>query len=165
METARNWRVRDTIWTDGSRLDSGGVGAACVWLRHGSWTGKRFYLGTNKEVSDAEIFAIYQVVKTFEESQESGRGTQSSQTHSRQSGEPLRMTQDQDSSGPGPSLRSAHGLSPEATRSDSCGFRLTRGRPGMSLPIAWIRKRQRAPLTVFGTTSVSRPVFCTSPKG
>ena len=61
---------------------------------------------------------------------------QPSQTHSRQSVEPLRMAQDQDSSGPVPSLRPAHGSSPEATRSDSCGSQLTRRWPGMSLLMA-----------------------------
>ena len=33
LETARNWWSRDTIWTDGSRFDSGEVGATCVWRR------------------------------------------------------------------------------------------------------------------------------------
>ena len=58
METARNWRMQGTIWTDGSRLDSGKVGAACVWKTREGWTGKRFHLGDNKEVFDAEVFAI-----------------------------------------------------------------------------------------------------------
>lgn len=31
LENARNARTGGTIWTDGSRLDSGRVGAACVW--------------------------------------------------------------------------------------------------------------------------------------
>ena len=53
---------------DGSRFDTGGVGAACTWKREdGSWTGRRFHLGTNKEVFDAEGFAIFQVLKIFEE--------------------------------------------------------------------------------------------------
>ena len=50
LETARSWRSRDAIWTDGSRFDSGEVGAACVWKRGESWTGGRFHLGNNKEV-------------------------------------------------------------------------------------------------------------------
>ena len=59
LVTAREWRHRDTIWTDGPRLESGEVGAACVWQSPGGWTGRRFHLGTNKEVFDAEVFAIY----------------------------------------------------------------------------------------------------------
>ena len=31
LATANEWRRRDTIWTDGSRLSSGEVGAARVW--------------------------------------------------------------------------------------------------------------------------------------
>ena len=30
LQTASEWRRRDTIWTDGSRIKSGEVGAACV---------------------------------------------------------------------------------------------------------------------------------------
>ena len=30
LDTAAAWNRRDTIWTDGSRLDDGRVGAACV---------------------------------------------------------------------------------------------------------------------------------------
>ena len=35
------------------------VGAAYVWSTPGGWTGRRYHLGTNKEVLDAETFAIY----------------------------------------------------------------------------------------------------------
>ena len=37
-----------------------------------SWTGRRFHLG-NKEVSDAETFAIYQVLRVLDLRQETGR--------------------------------------------------------------------------------------------
>ena len=72
LETVRSWRVRDTIWTDGSRLDSGRVGAACAWQIREGWTGRRFHLGDNKEVFDAEVFAIYQALRIFEARQQSG---------------------------------------------------------------------------------------------
>jgi ribonuclease HI len=74
LETARLWRASDTIWTDGSRFDNGRVGAACVWQTPGpgGWRGRRFFLGTNKEVFDAETFAIYQALRVFEERSESG---------------------------------------------------------------------------------------------
>ena len=58
LETAQCWRARGIIWTDGSRLDSGAVGAACTWQSSEGWEGRRFHLGNNKEVFDAEVFAI-----------------------------------------------------------------------------------------------------------
>jgi len=72
LEAAQNWRVRGTIWTDGSRLDSGKVGAACAWQTREGWTGKCYHLGDNKEVFDAEVFAIYQALKILERLQQSG---------------------------------------------------------------------------------------------
>ena len=72
LGTARSWRTRDTIWTDGSRFGSGKVGAACAWWTREGWTNRRFHLD-NKEVFDAEIFAIYQALGVFRARQESGR--------------------------------------------------------------------------------------------
>ena len=72
-ETAQNWRRTGTVWTDGSRLDSGAVGAACAWQTEEGWTGRRFHLGTNKEVFDAEVYAIYQALRVFEERGQTGR--------------------------------------------------------------------------------------------
>ena len=69
LETAKSWRSRDTTWTDGSRLDNGEVGAACVWKRGEGWTGRRFHLGNYKEVFDAEVFAIYQTLKVCDNDQ------------------------------------------------------------------------------------------------
>ena len=66
---ARKWsRPSTTIWTDGSRLDSGRIEAACAWQNQdGEWTGRCFHLGNNKEVFDAEAYAIYRALKIFEE--------------------------------------------------------------------------------------------------
>ena len=58
FEQARNGRAQGTIWTDGSRLEDDRVGAACSWQTASGWTGKRFFLGSDKEVFDAEFFAI-----------------------------------------------------------------------------------------------------------
>lgn len=55
----KEWRRQDTIWTDGSRLDNGEVGAACVWQSPSGRTSHRFHLDTNKEGFDTEVFAIY----------------------------------------------------------------------------------------------------------
>jgi ribonuclease HI len=46
------------IWTDGSRDQHGNVGAAIVWQEHNEWTGLKYRLGRNKEVFDAELYAI-----------------------------------------------------------------------------------------------------------
>ena len=70
--TAEGWRRPDTVWRDGSRQEDGGVGATCVWKGREGWTGRRFHLGTNKEVLDAEDFAIYQALQTIERREERG---------------------------------------------------------------------------------------------
>ena len=57
----------------GSRLDSGVVGAACAWQTEEGWIGRRFHLGTNKEIFDAEVYAIYQALRVFEERGQAGR--------------------------------------------------------------------------------------------
>ena len=62
-----------TIWTDGSRLEHGQVGAAAVWWEEGRWRGSGTFLGTNKEVFDAEVFAILQVIKLLNARGEYGR--------------------------------------------------------------------------------------------
>ena len=72
LQTAGEWRQRDTLWTDGSRIEGGQVGAACVWQSPGGLSGCHFYLGTNKEVFDAETFAIYQALRVVDRRQESG---------------------------------------------------------------------------------------------
>jgi ribonuclease HI len=48
------------IWTDGSRDDLGNVGAAVAWNEVDEWTVLKYRLGRNKEVFDAELFAILQ---------------------------------------------------------------------------------------------------------
>ena len=53
MDTAGSCSRKDTIWTDGSRLECGKMGAACIWKTTGEWAGLYFYLGDNKEVFDA----------------------------------------------------------------------------------------------------------------
>ena len=37
-----------------SRPDNGRVEVACIWRTPGGWTGRRFHLGTKKEVFGAE---------------------------------------------------------------------------------------------------------------
>ena len=66
LEQARSERAAGTIWTDGTRLEGGGVGAACSWQTRDEWKGRRSILGSKKEVFDAELFAIYQAMKVLE---------------------------------------------------------------------------------------------------
>ena len=47
------------------------MGAACVWQTPVGWTGRRFHLGTNKEVFNAESYAIYQALRILDQRQES----------------------------------------------------------------------------------------------
>ena len=44
FQTASEWNRWDTVWTDGSRQDSGRAGAACVWRTQegGVWTGRHY---------------------------------------------------------------------------------------------------------------------------
>ena len=90
---ARDWKdTKNSIRTDGSRLENGKVGAAAVWWaaervepprigpvtgrtytpgrRETIWMGMWCHLGMNKEVFDAELYALYQAVKIFNERNE-----------------------------------------------------------------------------------------------
>ena len=73
LQRAKGWRGSDTVRTDGSRQETGEVGAACVWETPGGWTGCSYHLGNNKEVFDAEVFAIYRALSVIEQRQEWGR--------------------------------------------------------------------------------------------
>ena len=67
LEVAQEWADQErTVWSDGSRLESGEVGAAVAWWKEGGWGGQGICLGKNKEVFDAEVFAILQAVKTLD---------------------------------------------------------------------------------------------------
>ena len=68
LRAAREWSEEDqknTVWTDGSRLESGAVGAAVAFREGCSWKREGTYLGKNKEVFDAEVFAIGQALRVF----------------------------------------------------------------------------------------------------
>ena len=49
------------------------MGAAVVWQLPSGWVGRRCHLGNNKEVFDAEVFAIYRALRIINRRQESGR--------------------------------------------------------------------------------------------
>ena len=50
------------LWSDGSKLETGGVGAGIAWKRAGIWQVKGHPLGTTKEVFDAELYGIKQAL-------------------------------------------------------------------------------------------------------
>ena len=67
LRTAMEWHDRGrTIWTDGSGLEHGRVGAAIAFWdeERGEWFRRGFLLGDNKEVFDAEVFALLRAVKS-----------------------------------------------------------------------------------------------------
>ena len=71
---AREWQDRFcTVWTDGPRLESGGVGAAVAFWEEGKWTRKGTYLGKNKEAYDVEVFSILRAIRLLNERDESRR--------------------------------------------------------------------------------------------
>ena len=55
---SRNAALELAIWTDGSKLDTGGVGAGITWKRDNIWRQKGYSLGSTKEVFDAELHGI-----------------------------------------------------------------------------------------------------------
>ena len=76
LKTAKEWpetSQKDTIWTDGSRLEDKRVGAAVAFKGDGGWRQRKIYLGRNKEVFDAEIFAIGRALEVLNEREEEGR--------------------------------------------------------------------------------------------
>ena len=74
LKTAKEWKdLSGTVWTDGSRLEDGKVGAAVAWHSEGGWTGQGTFLGTNKEVFDVEVYAILRAVRLFNERGEEGQ--------------------------------------------------------------------------------------------
>ena len=73
LRAAEEWQDRScTVWTDGSRLESGPVGATEAFWKSRRWVRRGTYLG-RKEVFSAEVFAILRAVRLLNERGESGR--------------------------------------------------------------------------------------------
>ena len=64
---------RDTVWTDGSRLEDKRVGGAVAFKEGNGWSQRGVYLGRNKEVFDAEVFAIRLALQVLDERAERDR--------------------------------------------------------------------------------------------
>ena len=74
LRAAKEWNRPDTVWTDGPRQEDGAVAAACVWRSpEGGWTGRRVQQDKNKEVFDAEVFAVWQALRALERRNERDR--------------------------------------------------------------------------------------------
>lgn len=60
IQEAKKNRDGIVLWTDGSRLDFGKVGAAVVWFDKwlDKWQEKRRFLGEHKDSFDAELWSI-----------------------------------------------------------------------------------------------------------
>jgi len=61
---AERWRPGLTMFTDGSRLDSGAAGYAVAWRSGESWGGIRTHMGYNQEAYDAECAALARALET-----------------------------------------------------------------------------------------------------
>ena len=48
------------------------MGAACVWRTSSGWAGRRYHISDNKEVFDAEVYAVFQALSIIDQRQESG---------------------------------------------------------------------------------------------
>ena len=76
LRTAREWtesNQMDTVWTDGSRLEDKKVGAAVAFKSRSGWKQEGIYLGRNKEVFDAEVFAIREALRVLNRRGEAGK--------------------------------------------------------------------------------------------
>ena len=151
---AKDWRRRDTFWTDGSRLDDGGVGAAVAWRAREGWDGRRYYLGSNKEVFDAEVFAIYRALQLIGQKAANGRQFTIFVDSAAACRELRRMWRAPDSASPWPASRPAPGLWRGAMRLRFGGSRPIGGRRAMRRRTS--SRRQRPGTSSRRTVSAMR---------
>ena len=73
LKTVREWlELQGTVWTGGSRLECRSVRAVLAFKVGDRWVKRGTYLGKNKEVFDAEVYAILQAVRFLNDRE--GRG-------------------------------------------------------------------------------------------
>ncbi len=60
LEEAKKYRAGYVFWVDGSKLSRGNAGAAMCWKgkERDGWKNSSIFLGKNKEIIDAELWAI-----------------------------------------------------------------------------------------------------------
>ena len=65
LEEAISYQTGLVMWTDGSKLDQGNTGAAVCWKDRNTdqWKEKSIFLGKNKEILDAELWAIWKALE------------------------------------------------------------------------------------------------------
>ena len=68
LEEARKGESGLVLWTDGSKLDQGQAAAAICWEDTvvGRWKEKSIFLGWNKEILDAELWAVSEALNVVE---------------------------------------------------------------------------------------------------
>ena len=150
------------IWTDGSRLGSGRVGAACAWKTRESWAGRCLHLGDNKEVFELtrrpSLFTKRSGSLTFD--RRPARSTRSFRTPSQRSGASRPTFWVQASSGQEGRRRCAGALWPvESWPTES---RLTGVLPATRRQTIWPSRWQRGPSVIsprFPTRSGGRSAF------
>lgn len=62
-EEHRDRQDKILFWKDGSRLEPGMAGARVSWRHLQTWTTRRVYMGTNKEVFYAELNVIVEALE------------------------------------------------------------------------------------------------------
>jgi hypothetical protein len=60
------------FWTDGSQLPNRHTGVVVVWHANGQFEAEEFYLGINKEVFDAELYAIQRALDSTQHQLDGG---------------------------------------------------------------------------------------------
>jgi ribonuclease HI len=63
LTAAREQRPGLSLWSDGSRLDNGRVGAGVAWQTSGVWHARGVPLGIGKEVFDAELIGACEALE------------------------------------------------------------------------------------------------------
>lgn len=58
LEEAKKYWTGKVVWVDGSKLSQGNVGATACWKSQNRWENKSVFIGKNKEIIDAELWAI-----------------------------------------------------------------------------------------------------------
>lgn len=61
-----------SFWMDGSKMHSGHAGASVAWY-HSKWKTQRTYLGTNKELFDAELYSMREALLIVQQNVRKGR--------------------------------------------------------------------------------------------
>lgn len=70
----RGGQSKVSFWTDGSRLESGKTGAEVAWRHQPTWKTRRVHMKTNKEVFNAELYAVAEALEVASKDRQTTRG-------------------------------------------------------------------------------------------